>query len=114
MMEDQQRLIYIKVFHTAIWLFFNVVLVYLYYAAITNQINLLFWLGIGAFVMELIVLLIYQWSCPLTLVARKYSDSKEDNFDIYLPNWLARHNKTIYSILLGILIIIFIYKQLHI
>jgi hypothetical protein len=34
-----------------------------------------------------------------------------DNFDIYLPNWLARHNKTIYSILIGILFIIFIYNQ---
>lgn len=110
-MGDQRKLIFIKVLHTGVWIFFNVVLIYLYYAAINNQIGLLFWLGIGAFAIELIVLLIYRWNCPLTFVARKYSDSNLDNFDIYLPNWMAKHNKTIYSILLGILIIIFIFNQ---
>jgi len=111
-MSDQKKLVKVKILHTAIWIFFNIVLIYLYYAVITNQIGLLFWLGIGAFAVELIVLLIYKWNCPLTFVARNYSDSNLDNFDIYLPIWVARHNKTIYSILLGILLIIFIVNHL--
>jgi len=110
---EKKRLIRIKLLHTAIWIFFNIVLIYLYYAVLTDQIDLWFWLGIGAFTVEFIVLLIYRWNCPLTFWARNYSDSQMDNFDIYLPNWIARHNKTIYSILIGVLFIIFIANQFH-
>jgi hypothetical protein len=110
---EKQKLIGIKLLHTSVWVFFNLVLIYLYYAAITNQIGLWFWLGIAAFAIEFAVLLIYRWNCPLTFWARNFSDSRMDNFDIYLPNWLARHNKTIYSILIGVLFIIFIRNQFH-
>ena len=30
-------------------------------------------------------------------MARKYSDSTKANFDIYLPEWLAKYNKEIYT-----------------
>jgi hypothetical protein len=33
----------------------------------------------------------------ITVIARKYSDSTKDNFDIFLPNWLAKYNKLIYT-----------------
>ncbi len=46
--------------------------------------------------------------CPITLLARKYSDSKTDNFDIYLPEWLARYNKHIFIsiFLVGVILVI--------
>jgi hypothetical protein len=28
--------------------------------------------------------------CPLTGIAARYTDDRRDNFDIYLPPWLAR------------------------
>ena len=37
--------------------------------------------------------------CPLTDRAACYTESRADNFDIYLPNWLARHNKSIFGAL---------------
>jgi polyferredoxin len=107
----KQKLVLIKLLHTAIWIFFNLVLIYLFYAVIANRIDLWFWLGIGAFFLEFVVLLAFQWNCPLTFWARNYSDSTRHNFDIYLPEWIAQHNKTIYSILIGILILIFVYTQ---
>lgn len=39
------------------------------------------------------------------MVARRYSDSQRANFDIYLPEWLARHNKTIYSVIMGAVLV---------
>ncbi|MBK9273621.1 MAG: hypothetical protein IPM49_03670 [Flavobacteriales bacterium] len=39
------------------------------------------------------------------VVARRYSDSQRANFDIYLPEWLARHNKTIYSVIMGAVLV---------
>jgi hypothetical protein len=48
-------------------------------------------------------------SCPLTDVAAKYTSDRRANFDIYLPEWLARHNKMIFGLLylvsLGYLIV---------
>jgi|ERR1041385_36620 hypothetical protein len=100
----------IKIIHTAVWIFFNVVIWYLLYAVITNQINALVWIGVGLIIAEGIVLLIFKNMCPLTIVARKYSSSFRDNFDIYLPNWLARNNKLIYTIIFIIILCILFYR----
>jgi hypothetical protein len=109
-MNPNTKLISIKVIHTLIWIFFNVVIFYLLYAVITNQIDHWVWIGLGCFVAEGIVLLIFKNYCPLTLWARKYTNSTRDNFDIYIPNWLARYNKLIYTSLLGVVISILIYQ----
>ncbi len=54
------------------------------------------------------ILLIFKWTCPLTVVARRYSDATENNFDIFLPEWLAKHNKTIFTtiFLAGLLLVL--------
>jgi len=35
--------------------------------------------------------------CPLTGIAERYTDDRHDNFDIYLPRWLAKYNKRIFG-----------------
>ena len=37
--------------------------------------------------------------CPLSDLAMKFTLDRSDAFDIYLPNWLARHNKTLFGAL---------------
>lgn len=80
------------------------------YAASTNQLDLWLWIGYGIIALEVITLLIFKLSCPLTVIARRYSDSQKDNFDIFLPNWLARYNKHIYTLIMIIIIAITIYQ----
>ncbi len=109
-MNGRTKLIIIKTVHTLVWLFFNVVIFYMLYAAITNKLNIWLWIGYGLFVVEGIVLLVFKFFCPLTIMARKYSSSTKENFDIYLPNWLAKYNKQIYTSILGVIIIITIYQ----
>jgi hypothetical protein len=104
----------IKLSHTIIWLFFNVVIFYLLYAGITNQIDRWVWIGIGVVVLEGIVLLVFNMFCPLTILAKKYSDSTKANFDIFLPNWLAKHNKIIYTTIFLIALVIVLYRQFSI
>ena len=48
-------------------------------------------------VQEVSVLLANRMRCPLTGVAARYTDDRSANFDIYLPVWLARHNKLIFG-----------------
>ena len=91
------KLFWIKMFHTLIWLFFVTVIFYVLFSGITGKINDYTWVGIGLVFGEGIVLLAFKMFCPLTLLARKYSDSKKDNFDIFLPNWLAKNNKVIFT-----------------
>lgn len=55
--------------------------------------DLWLWIGYGFVFLEGITLLTFKFVCPLTLIARKYSNSTKDNFDIYLPNWLAKYTK---------------------
>ena len=109
-MTDNTKLILVKTLHTVIWLFFNVVIFYLLYAVIINKIDIWVWICLGLIVMEAIILLIFKSMCPVTLIAQKYSDSTKANFDIYLPNWLAKYNKLIYSMIVLAAIIILLYR----
>lgn len=96
-MEKPTALWWIKLLHTAIWIFFNLVILYMVYAVATRQFDGRLWVCYGLIVLEGLVLLVFRLYCPLTVWARKYSDSGKDNFDIFLPNWLARYNKLIYT-----------------
>ena len=106
------KLVIIKIVHTIVWLFFNAVLFYLFYAVINNKIGPWVWVGIGLILLEGLVLMIFNKMCPLTIIARKYSDSKKDNFDIYLPNWLARNNKLIYTSFFILILLVLCYQLL--
>jgi hypothetical protein len=51
----------------------------------------------GIILVECVVLALNRGRCPLTDVAARFTDGRADNFDIYLPSWLARHNKAIFG-----------------
>lgn len=106
---NSTKLFLVKLIHTIIWIFFVVVIFYILYAGIWNKINVYTYIAIGLVVMEGIVLLIFKWRCPLTVLGLKYTDSNETGFDIFLPKWLARNNKTIFTTiyLIGVIIVIF-------
>ena len=110
--SNKRKLVIIKVVHTIIWLFFNFVIFYMLYAVIVNKLDTWLWIGYGLFLLEGITLLMFKFFCPLTVMARKYSDSTKDNFDIYLPNWLAKYTKLIYTSILIIIIVITVYQLL--
>ncbi|MCK6693510.1 MAG: hypothetical protein L6Q97_15620 [Thermoanaerobaculia bacterium] len=112
-MSGNDKLIMIKSLHTLIWVFYNIVIFYLLYAVIVNKIDVWVWVCIGLVCLEGIVLAIYRMKCPLTIVAEKYSDSDRANFDIYLPHWLAKYNKEIYTSIFSASILILFYRLLN-
>lgn len=84
--------------HTLVWAFFVACIVAIPLAAWRGALGTA--AGFAAIVaVEFIVLAANGRRCPLTSVARRYTDERRDNFDIYLPNWLARHNKLIFGAL---------------
>tara|TARA_R110002033_G_scaffold166331_1_gene204830 strand:- start:58968 stop:59315 length:348 start_codon:yes stop_codon:yes gene_type:complete len=111
-MGNKAKLLLIKIIHTIIWLFYNLVIFYLLYAVIINKIDHWVWICIGLVVLEGLVLLTFKMFCPLTVIARKFSNSSKNNFDIFLPNWLAKYNKIIYTSIFGIAIVILLVRLL--
>jgi len=95
-MTPEASLRVVKTAHTVIWAFF---------AGCILAIPALIFLGnllvalviIGVVLVEVIVILANRWRCPLTDIAARFTDDREDNFDIYLPLWLARYNKQIFG-----------------
>jgi len=108
-MNSNEKLFVIKLVHTLIWAFFISVIFYILYSGISNKINSFTWIAIVVVIAEGIILIIFKMFCPLTLIARKYSNSDKDNFDIFLPNFLARYNKVIFTAiyLVGVIIVLF-------
>jgi len=112
-MESETKLTLIKIIHTAIWVFFNFVIFYMLYAAIANKLDLWLWIGYGFVSLEGVILLTFRFVCPLSMMARKYSNSTKDNFAIYLPNWLSKYTFLIYTTICTIVLIITIYQTLN-
>lgn len=110
-MEKPTALWWIKLLHTGIWVFFNLVILYMVYAVLTRQFDGWLWLCYGLIVLEGLILLVFRLYCPLTVWARKYSDSTKSNFDIFLPNWLARYNKPIYTTIVVLTAVIHVYRH---
>ena len=111
-MTAQTKLTIVKTVHTAIWIFYNVVIFYMAWAVIANRINIWFWICLGLVIVEVVILLFFKQICPVTIVARRYSDSERHNFDIFLPEWLAKHNKLIYAVFLVVILSFLVYRLL--
>ena len=94
--EAARQLRAVRLLHTAVWAVF---------AGCIVAIPVLAWqgrFGVAAILAvlvlgEVVVLWLNRWSCPLTAVAARCTDDRRANFDIYLPEWLARYNKQIFG-----------------
>lgn len=107
-----EKLLCIKILHTIIWLFYIFIIGYILYASISDIINIYLFISIGFVVLEGIILLIFRWKCPLTVIGYKYSHNHEVGFDIFLPKWLAKNNKLIFTTIFAIGVLITIYRLL--
>lgn len=106
-----KKLFAVKLAHTLIWAFFVLAILYIVYYGVFDCVNIAAFAAIGV-VGEGIVLLICRWRCPLTLLGKKYSDTHEVGFDIFLPQWLAKHNKAIFTTLFLVGVVLVLYRLL--
>jgi hypothetical protein len=96
--DETQMLTAIKLLHTVVWALLAAAIVSLPFLAGQHAFR---WATILSVVIlvEGVVLLANGWRCPMTDLAAKYTVDRSPSFDIYMPNWLARHNKTIFTAL---------------
>lgn len=88
----------IKLAHTIVWAFFAGSIFAIPVYSLMRRHDVAFVL-IGVVAIEVLILVVNGMSCPLTGIAGRYTEDRRDNFDIYLPEWLARHNKVVFGTL---------------
>ena len=96
--DSHTALAAIKLLHTTVWFVLAAAIVAI---PIVGALNHYQWAAALSvmIVIECIVLAANQGRCPLTGLAARYTEQRAANFDIYLPLWLARRNKTIFGTL---------------
>jgi len=58
------------------------------------------WAGFAGYIVAIPALAVqncFGVAAALTAVAAQYTDDRRANFDIYLPEWLARYNKHVFG-----------------
>ena len=99
--ETARRLRAVRLLHTAVWAVFAGCIVAIPVLAWQSRFGVAAVLA-GVVLVEVVVLWLNGWRCPLTDVAARYTEERRANFDIYLPEWLARYNKQIFGPLYGV------------
>lgn len=93
-----RSLFVIKLIHTAVWAFFAISIVAAPVLAWSDHLG---WASVLILVVavEVAVLAANGMRCPLTDMAARYTSDRRPNFDIFLPGWLAQHNKSVFGTL---------------
>lgn len=89
-------LLVVKAVHTLAWAVFAGCILALPLVSWWGQHKVAAWLSLLV-AGEVLVLVFNRMACPLTAVAARYTQDRRDNFDIFLPLWLARNNKRIFG-----------------
>jgi len=106
-MDPRSALVLVKIAHTVVWAFFVACILAVPLTALAGHLGRAMTFT-AVVLLECVVLAANRWRCPLTDVAARYTDDRSDNFDIYLPVWLARHNKEVFGSLFvaGVLVLL--------
>ena len=86
----------IKLLHTVIWAFLATSILALPVVGVLRRFR---WAAILTVIvlLECGLLAVNGGRCPLTDWASQFTVDRNPNFDIYLPNWLAKHNKVVFG-----------------
>ncbi len=87
--------------HTLAWAIFAGAILAIPVAVVAGHAGVAAWLSLLVWA-EVAVLVANGIRCPLTAIAARFTDDRRANFDIFLPEWLARENKRIFGILFAI------------
>lgn len=91
-----RTLVGIKLLHTVAWAFLAGCVLAIPIAGVVRNFRGAAILS-GAVLLECAILAANHGRCPFTNLAARYTEDRRENFDIYLPLWLAKNNKIIFG-----------------
>lgn len=102
----------IKIIHTIIWALMAGSNFLAFYFAFIGRFDAWFLVPASLLALEIFIIVINWWKCPITTIAEKYTQERKANFDIYLPKWLAKYNVQIFAGLMVVEVLIVLNKRL--
>lgn len=102
----------IRLGHTVVWVFFVACILAIPIFTLSSRFGFAA-LFTAIVACEVGVLVLNRMRCPLTGVAARYTNDRRANFDIYLPEWLARNNKRIFGTLYVFAVLLLLVSWLH-
>jgi hypothetical protein len=79
----------IKVIHTVIFWILSLCVLYALFSGLTGQVTLWTGIAVGLVLVESLVLMLFGWTCPLTLLAERLGATRGSVADLFLPPWFA-------------------------
>ena len=102
----------LKTMHTIIWALMVGANFLAFYCALIGRFDAWFLVPASLLALEILIMVINWWKCPLTTIVEKYTQERQANFDIYLPEWLAKYNVQIFAGLMVVEVLIVLSKRL--
>jgi len=102
----------IRLFHSLVFFFLLACLGYGLYSAIVDRITPWTWIAIGIIFAEGLVLLYYNWRCPLTTWAENRGAENGAVADLFLPKALADRLFPIYGFIYAATVLAIFFRWL--
>ncbi len=104
---------YIKLIHSLLFLLIVISTIYVFITAALDHINSFTWWAFGVVIIELTVLLLNNWRCPLTGWAERHGAEVGSVADLFLPKWLSDRLFTIFNIVFALTCLLLIWRVLE-
>ncbi len=103
---------FIKFIHSILFFLIGICTIYVFFAALLDNVTGLTWLAFGIAVGELLALVLNNWRCPLTDLAERMGAEVGSVADLFLPKWLSDHLFTIFSIVFAATCLLLLWRTL--
>lgn len=101
---------YIKLIHSLLFILIAVCTIYVLVTAALDQITALTWWAFGIVLVELLVLILNNWRCPLTKLAEQKGAEVGSVADLFLPTWLSDHLFAIFGMVLTVASLLLVWQ----
>lgn len=103
---------YIKLTHSLFFLLIVICTIYIFLTALWDQINQLTWWAFSIVTMELVVLIVNDWRCPLTDLAERKGADVGSVAGLFLPKSLSRHLFTVFTVVFVLICLLLTWRTL--
>lgn len=104
---------YIKLLHSLLFILISICTVYVFYAAAFDRITGLTWWAFGIVIIEMLVLILNDWRCPLTDLAEQQGAEIGSVADLFLPKRLSNHLFAIFGVVFLITLLLLAWRILE-
>jgi hypothetical protein len=102
----------VRIIHTFVWFTMAAAVTYIFYVGVTGRSSGMLYVALILAAIEVAALLLNNWKCPLSRIAKQLNASFKEGDDVYLPKSLARNTKWIFGSMLAIGLLLLVIRTI--